>query len=47
MAPGAPRDDDFSAMDVVVIVAGIALTAYGLYLTRNAQIFLDQLMNEL
>lgn len=47
VAPDAPRDDDFSAMDVVVIIAGIALTAYGLYLTRNAQIFFDQLMNEL
>ncbi|MEP7087462.1 MAG: hypothetical protein ABI884_09015 [Gemmatimonadota bacterium] len=47
VAPNAPRNDGFSATDAVVIVVGIALTVLGLYLTRRAQIFLDQLMNEL
>jgi hypothetical protein len=47
VAPKAPRDDSYSATDAVLIVLGIALTILGLYLTREAQIFLDQLINEL
>jgi uncharacterized membrane protein len=47
VAPNAPRNDGFSAMDVVITVLGIALTILGLYLTREAQLFLEQLVNEL
>jgi len=47
VAPNAPRNDGYSAMDVVIIVLGIALTILGLYLTREAQLFLEQLVNEL
>lgn len=47
VAPNAPRNDGYSTMDIIAIVIGIALTILGLYLTREAQIFLDQLVNEL
>lgn len=47
VAPKAPRNDGYSAMDIALIVLGLALTALGLYLTREAQVFFDQLLNEL
>lgn len=47
VAPSAPRNDGYSTMDVAIIVLGIALTILGLYLTREAQLFLEQLVNEL
>ena len=47
VAPSASRNESYSAIDAVVIVLGIALTILGLYLTREAQIFLDQLLNQL
>jgi hypothetical protein len=47
VAPSAPRNDGYSAMDAAIIVLGIALTILGLYLTREAKLFLDQLVNEL
>ncbi|MEO8879943.1 MAG: hypothetical protein ABI446_06055 [Gemmatimonadaceae bacterium] len=47
VAPSAPRNDGFSMMDGVAIAVGIALTILGLYLTRQAEIFLNQLLNEL
>jgi hypothetical protein len=47
VAPQAPRNDGYSTIDVAIIVLGLALTALGLYLTREAQLFLDQLLNEL
>jgi uncharacterized membrane protein len=46
-APRAPRNDRYSAADVISIVVGIALTILGLYLTRQAQIFLDDLLKQL
>jgi hypothetical protein len=47
VAPSAPRNDGYSAVDALIIVVGIALTALGLYLTREAQIFVDDLLNQL
>ncbi|MBK5187528.1 MAG: hypothetical protein JJD97_04735 [Gemmatimonadaceae bacterium] len=47
VAPSAPRNDGYSVTDIVVIVVGIALTLFALYLTRMAQQFVEQLMNQL
>jgi hypothetical protein len=47
VAPNAPRNDGYSSMDIAIIVLGISLTILGLYLTREAQLFLEQLVNEL
>jgi hypothetical protein len=47
VAPTAPRNDGFTSKNMVFIVLGLALTALGLYLTRLAQIFLEQLVNQL
>ncbi len=47
VAPRAPRNESYSAIDLIAIVVGVALTILGLYLTRQAQIFLDDLMNQL
>jgi hypothetical protein len=47
VAPAAPQNDRYSTADILAIAAGIALTALGLYLTREAKIFLDDLMNQL
>jgi hypothetical protein len=47
VAPNAPWNDGYSVTDVVFIVLGIALTILGLYLTRRAQLFLEDLLNQL
>ena len=47
IAPAAPRNDRYSAMDGVAIAAGIALTILGLYLTREAKLFLEQVLDQL
>lgn len=47
VAPHAPRNDAYTSRNVFFIVLGLALTALGLYLTRLAQIFLEQLVNQL
>jgi uncharacterized membrane protein len=47
VAPNGARNDSYSAMNAVVIVLGVALTIFALYLTRLEQEFLQQLVNEL
>jgi uncharacterized membrane protein len=47
VAPNAARDDSYSAANAAVIVLGVALTILGLYLTRLAQEFLQQLVDQL
>jgi len=47
VAPKGPRNDSFSAANAVWIVIGIALTILGLYVTRLAQQFVEQLMDQL
>ena len=47
VAPAAPRNDRYSTVDGVAIAAGIALTILGLYLTREAKLFLEQLLDQL
>ena len=47
VAPKGPRNDHFSGVNIFWIVVGLALTVLGLYLTRQAQIFLDDLVNQL
>jgi hypothetical protein len=47
VAPNAPRNDTYSSLNAVGIVLGLALTVLGLYLTREAQIFVDDLLNQL
>jgi hypothetical protein len=47
VAPSAPRNESYSPIDIVIIVVGIGLTILGLYLTRQAQIFLEDLLNQL
>lgn len=47
VAPAAPRNDTYSSLNAVGIVLGLVLTVLGLYLTREAQIFVDDLLNQL
>lgn len=47
VAPTAVRNDSYSAANIMFIVLGVALTILGLYLTRLAQEFLQQLVNQL
>ncbi|HEV7704620.1 MAG TPA: hypothetical protein VGO46_10025 [Gemmatimonadaceae bacterium] len=47
VAPKGPRNDEYTAANAVWIVIGLALTAVGLYVTRLAQQFLEQLMDQL
>jgi hypothetical protein len=47
VAPAGPRNDRYSASNVAWIAIGIALTILGLYLTRLAQLFVEQLMDQL
>jgi hypothetical protein len=47
VAPAAPRNDRYSAMNGVAIAAGIAVTILGLYLTREAKLFVEQLLDQL
>jgi hypothetical protein len=47
VAPAAPHNDRYSTTDIIAIVVGLALTALGLYLTREAKLFLDDLVNQL
>ena len=47
VAPKGPRNDRFSGSNIAWIVVGVALTLLGLYLTRLAQQFLQQLMDQL
>ena len=47
VAPGAARDDRYSAANAAVIAGGLALTMLALYLTRLAQLFVQQLVNQL
>ena len=47
VAPQGPRNDGYSAANILWIVVGLALTLLGLYLTRLAQQFLEQLMDQL
>lgn len=47
VAPNGARNDGYSVADAVIIVLGIALTIVALYLTRQEQEFVQQLMNEL
>jgi hypothetical protein len=47
VAPTAPRDDCYSAANAIAIAGGLALTILALYLTRLAQIFVEQLVNQL
>jgi hypothetical protein len=47
VAPKGPRNDTFTAQNAVWIVVGLALTVLGLYLTRLAQQFVEQLMDQL
>jgi hypothetical protein len=47
VAPSAARDDGYSAANALVIAGGVALTILALYLTRLAQLFVQQLVNQL
>jgi hypothetical protein len=47
VAPAAARDDRYSAANVLIIAGGVALTILALYLTRLAQLFVQQLVNQL
>ena len=47
VAPGAARDDRYSAANAAVITGGVALTILALYLTRLAQLFFQALVNQL
>jgi hypothetical protein len=47
VAPNGPRNDDFTVQNIVWIVIGLALTALGLYVTRLAQQFLEELVDQL
>ena len=47
IAPGASPNDRYTATDGIVIVIGITLTLIGLYLTREAKLFLEQLVDQL
>ncbi|MEP7064749.1 MAG: hypothetical protein ABI889_01820 [Gemmatimonadota bacterium] len=47
VAPKAPRNDRYSIANAVIIVLGVALTIFALYLTRLEQTFLQDLMNQL
>ena len=47
VAPTAVRDDRYSVANALVIVGGVALTILALYLTRLAQLFVQQLVNQL
>jgi len=47
VAPNGARNDAYSVAEAVIIVLGIALTLLALYLTRQEQEFVQQLMNEL
>lgn len=47
VSPGAPRNDRFSATDIAVMAVGLALTILGLYLTREAKLFLEPLLDQL
>ena len=42
-----PKNDSYSTMDVLAIVVGLALTAVGIYVTREMSIFLQQLIDQL
>jgi hypothetical protein len=47
VAPKGPRNDHYSVSNAVWVAIGIALTILGLYLTRLAQQFVEQLMDQL
>lgn len=47
VAPTAVRHDRYSAANAAAIAGGVALTILALYLTRLAQIFVQQLVNQL
>jgi len=47
VAPSVARDDRYSAANAVAIAGGLALTILALYLTRLAQLFVQQLVNQL
>ena len=47
VAPKGPRNDGYTAANAVWIVIGIALTILGLYVTRLAKQFVEQLMDQL
>lgn len=47
VTPKGPRNDRYSMSNVVWIAIGIALTILGLYLTRLAQQFVEQLVDQL
>ena len=47
VAPNGPKNDSYSTMDVLAIVVGLALTAVGIYVTREMSIFLQQLIDQL
>jgi sulfite exporter TauE/SafE len=47
VAPDGERNDSYSAANAMFIVLGVALTILGLYLTRLAQEFVQQLVNQL
>ncbi|MDQ2767299.1 MAG: hypothetical protein M3Y30_09105 [Gemmatimonadota bacterium] len=47
VAPKGPRNDRYSASNAVWIVIGLALTVVALYVTRLAQQFVEQLMDQL
>jgi len=47
VAPKGPRNDSYSMANAAWIVIGIALTILGLYLTRLAQLFVQQLVDQL
>jgi hypothetical protein len=47
VAPSTVRDDHYSAANALVIAGGVALTLLALYLTRLAQLFVQQLLNQL
>jgi len=47
VAPNGAPNDAYSVAEAVIIVLGILLTLLALYLTRQEQEFVQQLMNEL
>lgn len=47
VAPKGPRNDSFTVQNAVWIVIGLALTVLALYVTRLAQQFVEQLMDQL
>lgn len=46
-APNAPRNDVYSAWNIVAIVVGIALTIAGIYATRQVDLLFQQLESQL